>query len=135
MNVGITVGTRFPAYATSMGRVLLAGLPPAALKAYLAAAEIKPLTPRALGTAKDLLAVLDTVRSQGWCLLDQELELGLMSVAAPVYDGSKVVAAVNVSLQAQSVAAQPDPDAYLASVAQEIVATAKLVSADLTARG
>jgi IclR family pca regulon transcriptional regulator len=58
-----------------------------------------------------------------------------MSVAAPVYDGPKVVAAVNVSLQAQTVAAQPDPDAYLASVAREIVATAKLVSADLGARG
>jgi IclR family pca regulon transcriptional regulator len=58
-----------------------------------------------------------------------------MSVAAPVYDGpTKVVAAVNVSLQAQSVAAQPDPDAYLAAVTREIVATAKLVSADLTAR-
>jgi IclR family pca regulon transcriptional regulator len=135
MNVGITVGTRFPAYATSMGRVLLAGLPPADLKAYLAAAEIKPLTPRAIGTAKELLPVLDTVRAQGWCLLDQELELGLMSVAAPVHDGPKVVAAVNVSLQAQTVAAQPDPDAYLASVAREIVATAKLVSADLGARG
>jgi IclR family pca regulon transcriptional regulator len=135
MNVGITVGTRFPAYATSMGRVLLAALPPAGLKAYLAEAEIKPLTPRALGTVPELLAVLDTVRKQGWCLLDQELELGLMSVAAPVYDGpTKVVAAVNVSLQAQAVAARPDPDAYLASVAQEIVATAKLISADLTAR-
>lgn len=135
MNVGITVGTRFPAYATSMGRVLLAALPPAELKAYLAAAEIKPLTPRALGTVPELLAVLDKVRAQGWCLLDQELELGLMSVAAPVYDGpTKVVAAVNVSLQAQSVAARPDPDAYLASVAQEIMSTAKLISADLTAR-
>ncbi|MEV7457389.1 IclR family transcriptional regulator domain-containing protein [Pseudarthrobacter oxydans] len=135
MNVGITVGTRFPAYATSMGRVLLAGLPPADLKAYLATAEIKPLTPRALDTAKDLLPVLETVRAQGWCLLDQELELGLMSVAAPVYDRSRVVAAVNVSLQAQSVAAKPDPDAFLASVAQEIIATAKLISADLSARG
>lgn len=136
MNVGITVGTRFPAYATSMGRVLLASLPPAKLQEYLAAAEIRPLTPRGVGTKQELLGVLDTVRAQGWCLLDQELEMGLMSVAAPVYDGpSKVVAAVNVSLQAQSVAAQPDPDAYLASVAQEIVATAKLVSADLTARG
>ncbi|WP_258803990.1 IclR family transcriptional regulator domain-containing protein [Pseudarthrobacter sp. NS4] len=136
MNVGITVGTRFPAYATSMGRVLLAHLPPAELEAYLAAADIKPLTPRALGTVPELLAVLETVRAQGWCLLDQELELGLMSVAAPVYDGpTKVVAAVNVSLQAQSVAAKPDPDAYLSSVAQEIMATAKLVSADLTARG
>ena len=135
MNVGITVGTRFPAHATSMGRVLLAALPQAELKAYLASAEIKPLTPRALGTPQELLAVLDTVRAQGWCLLDQELELGLMSVAAPVHDGPKVVAAVNVSLQAQSVAARPDPEAYLASVAQEIVATAKLISADLTARG
>lgn len=136
MNVGITVGTRFPAYATSMGRVLLAALPPAELKAYLAAAKIKPLTPRAVGSAEELLAVLDTVRSQGWCLVDQELELGLMSVAAPVHDGpTKVVAAVNVSLQAQAVAVAADPDAYLAAVAEETVATAKLISADLTARG
>lgn len=67
--------------------------------------------------------------------LDQELELGLMSVAAPVYNGpGKVVAAVNVSLQAQSVAAGQDPDAYLASVAEEIVATANVISADLGAR-
>jgi IclR family pca regulon transcriptional regulator len=135
MNVGITVGTRFPAYATSMGRVLLAALSPEELKAYLATAEIKALTPRALGTAKELLAVLDKTRAHGWCLLDEELELGLMSVAAPVYDGpTKVVAAVNVSLQAQSVAAKPDRDAYLATVSQEIAATAKLISADLSAR-
>ena len=135
MTIGITVGTRFPAYATSMGRVLLAYLPPAALQEYLAVADIKALTPRAIGTVPDLLAELETVRAQGWCVLDQELELGLRSVAAPVHDGPKVVAAVNVSLQAQSVASQPDPEAYLASVAQETVATAKLISADLTARG
>lgn len=133
MTIGITVGTRFPAYATSMGRVLLAGLPPEQLKQYLAAAEIKPLTPRAVGTVKELLAVLDTVRAQGWCVLDQELELGLMSVAAPVYHGTKVVAAVNVSLQAQSVAAKPDPEAYLDSVRKEIVATAEKISADFSA--
>ena len=135
MNVGITVGTRFPAYATSMGRVLLAALPPARLQEYLATAEIRPLTPRGVGTKQELLALLDTVRAQGWCLLDQELEMGLMSVAAPVYDGpSKVVAAVNVSLQAQAVAALPDPDSYLDSVRQEIVKTAKLISADLSAK-
>lgn len=132
MNIGITVGTRFPAYATSMGRVLLAALPPAKLKEYLAAAEIKPLTPRAIGNVQELLAVLDTVRAQGWCLLDQELELGLMSVAAPVYHGTKVVAAVNVSLQAQSVAAKPDPEAYLDSVRKEIVATAERISSDFS---
>lgn len=133
MNVGITVGTRFPAHATSMGRVLLAALSPLELKAYLALAEVRPLTPRALGTPKELLAVLDTVRAQGWCLLDQELELGLMSIAAPVFHGpAKVVAAVNVSLQAQSVTGQPDPQAYLESLRKEIVATAELISADLS---
>jgi IclR family pca regulon transcriptional regulator len=132
MTVGITVGTRFPAYATSMGRVLLAALPPAKLEEYLAAAEIRPLTPGAIGTRTALLAELDTVRAQGWCLLDQELELGLMSVAAPVHDGPTVVAAINVSLQAQTVSAQPDPDAYLAAVREAALATAELISEDLT---
>lgn len=133
MTVGITVGTRFPAYATSMGRVLLAALPPAELGRYLAAADIRPLTPRGLGTPEALLAELDTVRAQGWCLLNQELEVGLMSVAAPVHDGPKVVAAINVSLQAQAVASQPDPEAYLESVRKGAVATAELISADLSA--
>jgi IclR family pca regulon transcriptional regulator len=134
MTVGITVGTRFPAYATSMGRVLLAALPPARLHEYLAAAELRPLTPRAIGTREELLAELDKVRAQGWCLLDQELELGLTSVAAPIHDGpGKVVAAINVSLQAQAVTAQPDPAAYLDSIREAAVATADLISADLSA--
>jgi IclR family transcriptional regulator, pca regulon regulatory protein len=132
MTVGITVGTRFPAYATSMGRVLLAALPPAQLEEYLAAAEIRPLTPGAIGTKAALVAELATVRAQGWCLLNQELELGLMSVAAPVHDGPKVVAAINVSLQAQTVAAQPDTEAYLDAVREATVATAELISEDLT---
>ena len=84
MTVGITVGTRFPAYATSMGRVLLAG-PPAGEAGGVPRGRrdpaADPAEPSARGPA--LLAELDTVRAQGWCLLDQELELGLMSVAAP----------------------------------------------------
>jgi IclR family pca regulon transcriptional regulator len=72
------------------------------------------------------------VREQGWCLLNQELELGLMSVAAPVHDGPKVVAAINVSLQAQSVAGQADPEAYLESVRKAATATAELISGDLS---
>ncbi|MEC5190739.1 MULTISPECIES: IclR family transcriptional regulator domain-containing protein [unclassified Arthrobacter] len=132
MTVGITVGTRFPAYATSMGRILLAALPPAQLQAYLAAASIRPLTPLAIGTREGLLAELARVRAQGWCLLNQELEPGLMSVAAPVHDGPKVVAAINVSLQAQLVASRPDPEAYLDSVGGAAVAAAELISADLT---
>lgn len=135
MNVGITVGTRFPAYATSMGRVLLAGLPQEKLDEYLAQAEIKQLTPRTLQSVEQLLDILEQVRQQGWCVLDQELELGLMSVAAPLKNNvSKVVAAVNVSLQAQHVASQPDPDSYLASVRDEIMATAGAISADISAK-
>ncbi|MGY2747713.1 IclR family transcriptional regulator domain-containing protein [Arthrobacter sp. UYCu723] len=132
MTVSITVGTRFPAYATSMGRVLLAALPPAGLEKYLASTDIRPLTPHAIGTRKELLAELDTVRTQGWCLLDQELEPGLMSIAAPVHDGPKTVAAINVSLQAQPVAVRPDPAAYLDSVRKAAVTTAAIISADLS---
>ena len=131
MTVGITVGTRFPAYATSMGRVLLAGLPPAELDEYLAQARIRALTPQAVGSKEGLVAVLDKVRIQGWCLLDQELELGLMSMAAPIRgrDG-RVAAAINVSMQAQMVAGKPDPAAFLDSVREELLAAAARISAD-----
>lgn len=101
MSVGITVGTRFPAYATSLGRVLLAGLDQAALAAYVADADLVARTPGALATEADLRAELVRVREQGWALVDQELERGLRSLAAPVLDGSgAVVAAVNVSTSA-----------------------------------
>ncbi|MDQ6751928.1 MAG: helix-turn-helix domain-containing protein [Actinomycetota bacterium] len=131
MTVGITVGTRFPAYATSMGRVLLAGLPEAELAAYLAQTEIKALTPQAIGSKEDLTSVLDQVRSQGWCLLNQELEMGLMSIAAPIRgrDGG-VAAAINVSMQAQTVAGRPDPEAFLDSVRKELLTAAERISAD-----
>ena len=98
MSVNISVGTRFPAYATSMGRVLLAGLDPSALDAALAARPVEPLTPNALAGVDALRAELDRVREQGHALVDQELELGLRSVAVPVHDPSgAVAAAVNVS--------------------------------------
>lgn len=98
MSVNITIGTHFPAYATSMGRVLLAGLPAPQLDAYLEAAEFSPITPRTVQHAAELREVLDRVRSQGWCIVDQELELGLRSVASPIFDASgTTVAAVNVS--------------------------------------
>jgi IclR family transcriptional regulator, pca regulon regulatory protein len=101
MTVLIAVGTRFPAYATSMGRVLLAGLPDADLTAYLARAELAPLTSRTVTDAGTLRARVDAVRAQGFALVDQELEEGLRSAAAPVRDRSgSVVAAVNLSVSA-----------------------------------
>ncbi len=101
MTVAISVGTRFPAYATSMGRVLLAGLTPDGLEAFLARAELKPLTPTTVTDAASLRAELDRIREQGWALVDQELEAGLRSIAVPVHDPrGQVVAAVNLSAHA-----------------------------------
>jgi IclR family pca regulon transcriptional regulator len=101
MTVAINVGTRFPAYATSMGRVLLAALPPAELDAYLARVTLSRLAPRTITSGDALRAELERVRTQGWAIVDQELEAGLRSVAAPVRDRTGVtVAAINVSVHA-----------------------------------
>jgi IclR family pca regulon transcriptional regulator len=101
MTVAINLGTRFPAYPTSMGRVLLAGLNDEAVDAYLARATLTRLTGRTVTTAAGLRAELDRVRAQGYAIVDQELEMGLRSIAAPVRDRTgKVVAAVNVSVHA-----------------------------------
>jgi IclR family transcriptional regulator, pca regulon regulatory protein len=128
MRVAINVGTRFPAYATSMGRVLLAGLPGDALAAYLARADIRPLTPRAIDNAADLAAELDRVREQGWALVDQELEEGLRSIAAPVHDASgRTIAAVNVSAHASRVS----PDDVKQTLLPPLLETARRIEADL----
>ena len=101
MTVSINVGTRFPAYATSMGRVLLAGLEPDGLDAFLARAELVRLSARTITAEPKLRAELARVRRQGWAMVDQELEEGLRSVAAPIRDRERrVVAAVNLSAHA-----------------------------------
>ena len=98
MTVAINVGTRFPAYATSMGRVLLAGLDAPALGEHLATLDLEQFTDRTVTSLDDLRARIDETRAQGYALVDQELEHGLRSIAAPVRNRhGKVVAAVNVS--------------------------------------
>jgi len=98
MAVTISVGTRFPAYATSMGRVLLAGLDDGELDRQVAATNLQSLTSATLTTRDALRQELDKVRRQGWAIVDQELEAGLRSAAAPIRDpDGRVVAAVNVS--------------------------------------
>ena len=101
MSVSISVGTRFPAFATSMGRVLLAGRTSDELAAYLAAADLTPMTSRTIGNPDGLVAEIDRVRRQGWAIVDQELEEGLRSLAAPIHDSTgRVAAAMNVSVHA-----------------------------------
>ena len=101
MTVGINLGTRFPAHATSMGRVLLAGLVPGELTAHLAGVTLSRLTPGTIADRGALAAELDRVRARGYALVDQELEEGLRSIAVPLRDRHRrVVAAVNVSTHA-----------------------------------
>lgn len=101
MTVSISVGTRFPAYATSMGRVMLAGLPPDELETYLDEVSLSALTARTVTTVAALRTEIGKVRSQGWSLVNQELEEGLRALAAPIHDRTgRVVAAVNVSAHA-----------------------------------
>jgi IclR family pca regulon transcriptional regulator len=104
MTVAINVGTRFPAYATSMGRVLLAGLDDAALEEHLAGLHLERFTDRTVTSTDALRERLAEVRRQGYAIVDQELEHGLRSVAAPVRNRhGVVVAAVNVSSHASRI--------------------------------
>ena len=131
MNVRIAVGTRFPAYATSMGRVLLAALPKDRLEEYLDDVELVPLTGRTITTRDDLVAVLDTVRGQGYAVVDQELELGLRSIAAPIVGrDQEVVAAVNVSTSSGLHGQDPIPQ-----IVPRLLSTAQRISADLRVAG
>jgi IclR family transcriptional regulator, pca regulon regulatory protein len=101
MTVTISVGTRFPAYATSMGRVLLAAKPADQLDAYLQATSLRGLTGHTITNPAELRHELSKIRQQGWALVDQELEEGLRSIAAPIRDADgQVIAAINVSTHA-----------------------------------
>jgi len=129
MRVSINVGTRFPAYATSMGRVLLAALPEPELTAYLDRAVIEPLTARAIDNAEDLEEELARVREQGWALVDQELEEGLRSIAVPIHDaGGRTIAAANVSAHASRVSA----DDIRRTLLPPLLEAARRIEADLT---
>jgi IclR family pca regulon transcriptional regulator len=101
MSITLSVGTRLPAYATSMGRVLLAALPEAELDVRLNRIEIRPLSAHTIKDVATLREVLGRVRRQGWAAVDQELEEGLRSLAVPIHDASgAVVAALNISVHA-----------------------------------
>ena len=128
MSVDIMIGTRFPAFATSMGRVLLADRPRAERERFLAEARLKALTDHTVTDPAALLALLDRAEHEGYALVDQELEEGLRSIAVPVLDPSgAAIAAVNVSLHAaRTSAAQARTD-----VLPLLRAAADAVSGDL----
>jgi IclR family pca regulon transcriptional regulator len=128
MNIGITIGTRFPAFATSMGRVLLAALPPEDLDSSLSGTDLRVLTPHGLADEAALRSELAAIAERGWALVDQELEPGLRSLAAPVRDrDGRVVAALNVSTHAARYSVEQLRD----ELVPVVVDAARALSADL----
>lgn len=99
ISVGISVGSRFPAHCTANGRVLLAAQPKESWPAMLRDIELTKLTEKTVIERGAFKKVLEQVRDQGWSLVDQELEIGLMSISVPVRTGAgTLVGAINVGV-------------------------------------
>lgn len=114
MSINLMPGSRLPAYCASMGRVLLAALPEAEAKALIEAAPRQAFTPRTKTETADLMAELQRVRAQGHAVIDQELELGLCSIAVPLLGvKGRVVAALNIGAPAAHVPAAEMAERYL----------------------
>ena len=124
MAIDLGVGTRLPAFCTSMGRVLLANLPPDELETVLPKIAFTRYTDRTVSSVEKLRQVLMTVRREGHAIIDQELELGLRSMAVPVRNpAGRVVAAINVGAHGQRVSIQDMRTRflpYLHAAAQEL---------------
>ena len=132
MTVAISVGTRFPAYATSMGRVLLAGMSDADLDRYLAEAEFEPFTARTVTDPDRLREIVGEVGRLGYAIVDQELEEGLRAIAAPIHGaGDTVTAAINVSAHASRVSMA----AMRTDLLPALQETARRIEADLKSQG
>ncbi len=101
MSIGLMPGSRLPAHCTSMGRVLLAALPEEEARKTIENADLTPRTPFSLSSPDDIMQSVSEARTNGFTLVDQEIELGLRAIAVPVYNvHGKVVAALNIGMAA-----------------------------------
>jgi len=131
MTVAISLGTRFPAFATSMGRVLLAALPEDELDRYLEEAEFQAYTSRTVTDPGKLREIIAEVRRQGYAIVDQELEVGLRAMAVPVRGAADVgTCALNVSAHASRVSLGAMRRQFLPALRD----TAAQIEADLKAQ-
>jgi IclR family pca regulon transcriptional regulator len=130
MTISLGLGSRLPAYCTSMGRVLLAELGPEELDAALPS-MLDQHTEHTIDTVAELIVVLKQVKTQGWAMVDQELEMGLRSVAAPLRDASgRAAAAMNISTQV----ARTTLDQIHEELIPDLVSTAGRISEALAKR-
>jgi len=128
--LAVTIGTRFPAMQTSLGKAMLAALPPDEAEHRLAEPSRSGITARWQPTAAERAAELRDVRARGWALTDEQLAFGIRSVAAPLRDGSgRVIAAMNVTVHAAETPVSVLTGEYLPL----LLRTAGAVSADWAA--
>ncbi len=114
LSVGLSVGSRLPAYCTSMGRVLLAAMAEGELAAYLERLEPRVLTAKTVTDKNQLKAIVQQTAREGYAVTDEELELGLRSIAVPVRSRQgRVVASMNIGVHAARVSAQECVDRFL----------------------
>lgn len=114
MRVGLTVGSRLPLHCSAAGRALVADLPEAAVRALLAGAPLERFTPRTVGSVRELLRELAASRERGWAVCDEEIELGVRSIAVPLYNREgATVAAMSISTRAERMTVGEMAQAYL----------------------
>ena len=130
MAINVSVGTRLPAYPTSMGRVLLAGQSDAWLARYLDRAVVRPVTSYTVESSAELQVILTRVREDDYAIVDQELDVGLRSIAVPIKaDNGTVFASVNVSMHTSRRSVEQMRTELLEPLGQ----TAQMIEQDLTA--
>lgn len=128
LRISTIVGTTLEAYCTGVGKVLLAFMPSQELERYIAGGNFYALTPRTITTREGLVAELQKVREQGYAIDDEEFELGLRCIAAPIFAGDRVVAAISSSGPSTRFA----PAAYK-TISLEITRTASSIGREMTA--
>lgn len=129
ISVGVTVGSRLPAHCTATGRVLLSLHPEKEWDSLIKSLDLKPTTPQTVATRTAFKKVLRTVRSQGWSLVDQELEIGLLSIAVPLYRRSgEVAGAINVGVPSL----RATPERMIETILPALQETAANITASLT---
>lgn len=125
MKISLNIGTHLPAFATSMGKVLLANLDEDKLDEYFSKADLKPLTPYTVYKEEELRKELEIIRERGWALSENQLEIGLMSIAAPIRNmRGEVIAAINCSTNSSITSREEAMENYL----EPLLKTADLIS-------
>lgn len=129
MTINLSIGSRLPAYCSSMGRVLMSGLPDDELERILQASDLRRRTSRTITDISELKTVIAGIRQRGWAQVDQELEEGLVSLAAPIRNrGGQVLAAINVSGQANRTSAAEMVERFLPPLLEAAEKISNLVS-------